>query len=315
MKHLDLFSGIGGFALAAQWAGMQTAGFSEVEPFCCKLLEKRFPGVPNYGDIKKYEEWEIEEQIDIITGGFPCQPASQAGKRRGTEDDRWLWEYIIGAIRRFKPGKLLLENVIGLANLGELGGDFKVESKVLQRLEESDLYQKIFSRQEILLLARIIGDLEKAGYKLPETREGIPIVLIIPACAKNAPHRRDRVWIIAYSHSRRLERTKEKRRNGINVIGENSTAPNTDINRSTPRLPRPIKRDEGFSGKFNNSREEQNRWETSWHEIATRFCRVDARLPKRLDKSGGQVNRLRGLGNAIVPQIAYEILKGIAEGR
>ena len=61
MKHLDLFSGIGGFALAAQWAGMQTMGFSEVEPFCCKLLEKRFPGVPNYGDIKKYEEWEIEE--------------------------------------------------------------------------------------------------------------------------------------------------------------------------------------------------------------------------------------------------------------
>jgi DNA (cytosine-5)-methyltransferase 1 len=114
LKHLDLFSGIGGFALAAKWVGgIETVAFSEIDPYCCKVLEKNFPGVKNYGDIRNVKE----KDVWLLTGGFPCQPFSISGKRRGKEDDRYLWPEMFGVIREAKPTWIICENVLNFVNM------------------------------------------------------------------------------------------------------------------------------------------------------------------------------------------------------
>jgi DNA (cytosine-5)-methyltransferase 1 len=107
---LDLFSGIGGFALAAKWAGIQTIGFSEIDPFCCELLAKRFPGIPNFGDIRNVKGESIGH-VDLITGGFPCQPFSVAGDMRGTSDERYLWPEVVRLAGETRPDFVIGENV------------------------------------------------------------------------------------------------------------------------------------------------------------------------------------------------------------
>lgn len=111
--HLDLFSGIGGFALAAAWAGFKTIGFSEIDEYAVQVLKKNFPKIPNYGDVRNVPTI----RCDLITGGFPCQPFSYAGKRRGSEDDRYLWPAMLDVIARCKPSWVLGENVPGISDL------------------------------------------------------------------------------------------------------------------------------------------------------------------------------------------------------
>lgn len=106
VRHLDLFSGIGGFALAAEWAGWETIGFSEVEDYAKRVLERRWPNVPNHGDVRKMRGVEC----DILTGGFPCQPYSVAGKQRGDKDERDLWPEMLRIIRESKPAWIIGEN-------------------------------------------------------------------------------------------------------------------------------------------------------------------------------------------------------------
>lgn len=103
MKHLDLFSGIGGFALAARWAGIETIGFVEIDPFCQKVLRKHWPEVKIVGDIHEVTETTFERPVDVITGGFPCQPFSVAGKRKGADDDRYLWPAMLDVIKAYRP--------------------------------------------------------------------------------------------------------------------------------------------------------------------------------------------------------------------
>jgi len=197
MLHLDLFSGIGGFSLACQWAGIETIGFVEIDKYCQKVLRKHWPDVPIVEDIRdverikeivanatrgRFEQRQVwREQANdlgkvyqnrgggiavaesptlLITAGFPCQPFSVAGKRGGKEDDRYLWPETLAVIKAVKPTWVLLENVTGIINLA---------------------------------LDTVLSDLEGAGYAT-ET-------LIIPACAVNAWHRRDRVWIICHASS------------------------------------------------------------------------------------------------------------------
>src|SRR5689334_7839605 len=112
MKHLDLFSGIGGFALAARWAGFETFLFCEIDPFCQKVLNKNFPKVPIFGDIKFLSVQY--HQVDILTAGFPCQPFSVAGKQKGKNDDRYLWPETFRIIKLSHPHWLILENVPGI---------------------------------------------------------------------------------------------------------------------------------------------------------------------------------------------------------
>jgi len=165
MVHLDLFSGITGFALAASWVWGEEHEihcFVEIDPFCQKVIKKHWPGVPIHGDIKTYEH--NGTKIDLLTGGFPCQPFSVAGKQRGKADDRALWPEMLRIIKEAKPRWIIGENVTGIVNM------------------ELDNY---------------VSDLEAEGYEVQP--------FIIPACAVDAPHRRDRVWIVGHTSSGRCD--------------------------------------------------------------------------------------------------------------
>lgn len=164
MKHLGLFEGIGGFSLAARWMGWETVAWCEWNEYCQKVLEYHFPEAEGYGDITKTDFKKYANTIDILTGGFPCQPYSSAGKRLGKEDDRHLWPEMLRAIREIQPRWIVGENVHGLINWN--GG---------------------------LVLKEIKVDLEASGYKVMP-----PIIL--PAEGVGAGHLRERVWIIAHAN-------------------------------------------------------------------------------------------------------------------
>jgi DNA (cytosine-5)-methyltransferase 1 len=156
MRLLDLFSGIGGFSYAAEKliGGYETVAFCEMDEFCQKVLKKHWPQVPIFDDVRTIDAARLG-RIDIVTGGYPCQPFSQAGRRQGEEDERHLWPEMLRIIKSCQPRYVLAENVAGHVTMG---------------------------------LDQVLTDLEDQGYT---TR-----AIIVPACAKNAPHRRDRVWII-----------------------------------------------------------------------------------------------------------------------
>lgn len=164
MKHGSLFSGIGGFDLAAQWMGWTNVFHCEINEFGRKVLNYYWPESISYEDIKKTDFTPHRGHIDILTGGFPCQPYSVAGKRKGKEDERHLWPEMLRAIREIKPRYIVGENVGGIVSWN--GG---------------------------MVFEEVQTDLEVEGYEV--------WAFILPACAKNAPHRRDRVWFIAYSNS------------------------------------------------------------------------------------------------------------------
>lgn len=158
--HLDLFSGIGGFALAAEWAGFRTIGFSEIDPYSSAVLAKRFQG-PNYGDVRGVWAQGLG-RVDLLTAGVPCQPTSFAGKQKGEADPRWLWPAALRVLRDVGPTYAVFENPTAIITLH--GG-------------------RAFNR--------IISGFYTLGYSVWWEP--------LPACAAGAPHRRDRLFIVAYS--------------------------------------------------------------------------------------------------------------------
>ncbi|WP_345212036.1 DNA cytosine methyltransferase [Mucilaginibacter gynuensis] len=176
MKHASLFSGIGGFDLAAEWVGWDNIFHCEWNTFCQQVLKFHFPKSKSYDDITKTDFTIWRGLIDVLTGGFPCQPYSLAGQRKGKADERHLWPQMLRAIREIRPRWVVGENVFGLVNWN--GG---------------------------MVFNEVQADLEAEGYEV------FPYVL--PACAVNAPHRRDRVWFVAYARgyghqSRRLRQNR-----------------------------------------------------------------------------------------------------------
>lgn len=173
MRSIELFAGIGGIALAAEWAGIETVAFCEREPFCHKVLNKHWPDVPIFDDVRTLNKKALEERgidvgtIDIISGGFPCQPYSIAGQRKGTEDDRDLWPEMFRIIEELRPTWIVGENVANFANME---------------------------------LDRTLFDLESIGYT------GGAVVL--PACSVGAFHTRERTFIIANSNSKLRKASK-----------------------------------------------------------------------------------------------------------
>lgn len=193
LTHLSLFSGIGGLDLAAEWAGFRTVGKCEWADYPRAVLEKHWPGMPRWRDIRTLTGDDFYAKtglrtVDVISGGFPCQPFSTAGKRRGKEDDRYLWPEMLRVISEILPSWIVGENVAGLVSMVESNQKFRVESRTINRLPDQDHYEAVLSRQEDALLVQIIEDIERIGYEVQ--------AFVIPACAVGAPHRRDRVAIV-----------------------------------------------------------------------------------------------------------------------
>lgn len=287
-----LFSGIGGFELAAQSVGIDVRWICEIDKFCQGILRKTFKGVTLYDDVRELQAIDDLERVDIITGGFPCQPFSVAGQRRGKEDDRDLWPAMFAVIKAVRPTWVVGENVAG------------------------------FVRME---LDRTISDLEGAGYACR--------AFIIPACAVGAPHRRDRVWIVAHSSSSQDEQRERRsvaeaagagrREHTAAGAGRADVANAHSERQQQPRWPeREEWRRAGNSGAavpnaIGSGRQKQRGAEQSKKEQpwAERRCwwppepgvgRVVNGLPHRVD-------RLRALGNAIVPQVAERIFTALLQ--
>lgn len=160
MKHLGLFEGIGGFSLAARWMGWETVAWVEIDPDCQKVLVKNFPYANRHGDIKATDFTQYSGQIDIITGGFPCQPFSTAGKRKGTNDDRSLWSEMLRAIKEVRPRFVVAENVYGIVSmeldniLADLEGEgYQAETFILPACSVGAKHQ----RKRVWIIANIDG--------------------------------------------------------------------------------------------------------------------------------------------------------------
>jgi DNA (cytosine-5)-methyltransferase 1 len=338
MNHGSLFSGIGGFDLAAEWMGWNNTFHCEWMPFPRKVLSHYFPNSISYEDITKTDFYIHRGAIDILTGGFPCQPYSSAGKRLGKEDERHLWPHMLRVISEIKPTYVVGENVRGLTNWN--GG---------------------------VVFEEVCTDLENQGYTVQ------PILL--PACSVGAPHRRDRVWFVAYSNGAMFRTEKygsircengeseSKGAQGIyNAVGSNGnsgTATNSDsirqhqcecdneeqpserrfnalndtnendgqgnvTNTLCERLQRSIQTRKHDVIEWNRQ-DKKNEQHLHSFKSKLRFenfptqppiCSGDDGLPTELDGitfPKWRQESIKGYGNAIVPQVAYEIFKVIAE--
>jgi DNA (cytosine-5)-methyltransferase 1 len=260
--HLDLFSGIGGFALAARWNGYRTVGFCDNEPYAQAVLKKHWPDVPCHKDIREVRG-ELYAGVTLLTGGFPCQPFSLAGKQRGTADDRYLWPEMLRVIREAGPTWIVGENVAGIVNMA---------------------------------LDQVHADLEAEGYEVES--------VIVPACAVDAPHRRDRVWIIArdMADTNGGQFSKcESERKSVQMFSESSQRICDVANAKESGLEGwNIQGASHMEGRF---REGCGAVQTNWLPEPN-VGRVAHGVPNRVAK-------LRGLGNAIVPQVASEIIRCI----
>ena len=179
MKVLDLFSGIGGFSLGLEAAGMETVAFCEKDAFCRKVLAQHWPNMPIHEDIRDLDGQSYRGTVDVVCGGFPCQPFSVAGLRQGKDDDRHLWPEMLRVIRECQPRWVIGENVSGFIRMA---------------------------------LDDVCADLEREGYEVR--------TFVLPACAVDARHRRDRVWIVGYTGSENRRRDTDGRRSqGVEVGG------------------------------------------------------------------------------------------------
>lgn len=185
MTHASLFSGIGGAEIAAAWLGWENLFHCDVNEFGLKVLRYWFPSSAEYNDIRRTDFSIWRGRVGVLSAGFPCQPFSLAGKRRGADDDRFLWPETIRAIREIRPAWFVGENVFGLASM-VLPGEVSDVAGDPCLFGEGDAYAEVRQRY---VLDRICGDIEEAGYTVQP--------LVIPACAVGAPHRRDRIWLVA----------------------------------------------------------------------------------------------------------------------
>jgi DNA (cytosine-5)-methyltransferase 1 len=295
MTHGSLFSGIGGFDLAAEWSGYTNLFNCEWEEFPRKVLKHHFPNAEQFGDIKEFNATAYSGRLDILSGGFPCQPFSVAGKRKGSEDERHLWPQMLRVIGECQPRWVVGENVRGLV-----------------------------SWSDGLVLEEVYSDLEALGYSVQS--------FIIPACATNAPHRRDRVWIVAHSdnfgtRSRLGEIQSENGEvsewnNDAKLSDTDSrNAPDTDSGRCKRSIPtgvydkqkRKIRQD-GEAIKYIS--QDWNGVQFENFPTVPPICRGDDGLPKELDGitfPKWRRESIKAYGNAIVPQVAHRIFESIKD--
>ena len=270
LKILDLFSGIGGFSLGLESTGhFETAAFCEIEPYCQKVLKKHWPNVPIFDDIRKLKGKDIGA-IDIITGGYPCQPFSVAGKQKAEQDPRHLWPEYFRLIQELRPTWVIGENVSGHIKLG---------------------------------LDSVLEDLASEGYS---TR-----TFSISAVSIGANHKRERIWIIANSNgSKFLEENSSVRSESTESIRSNIGSICENISKTNDVANTDSKRGCLWETKWQDAedvRQSPRGEETfGWWNIEPRVGRVAHGIPKRVD-------RLKTLGNSVVPHIPYYIGQAIVE--
>ena len=226
MTHASLFSGIGGAELAASWLGWTNMFHCEINPFGRKVLEYWFPNTISYEDITKTDFTEWRGRIDVLTAGFPCQPFSVAGQRKGADDDRYLWPQVVRAIHEIRPAWVVGENVAGILTMVQPSEEVEVGSG-FTLFGETDR-KRVLLRQEYVI-ETVCRDFEREGYEVRP--------FVIPACAVGAPHRRDRVWIVARrtapdSADTRSETLQCGREDGVYAAGVTSYP---DLNRQRER--------------------------------------------------------------------------------
>jgi DNA (cytosine-5)-methyltransferase 1 len=287
MTHASLFSGIGGFDLAAEWMGWENIFHCEWNPFGQKVLAHHFPNSKSYNDITKTNFSIHAGQIDVLSGGFPCQPYSSAGKRLGKEDERHLFPEMLRTIKEVKPTWVVGENVLGIVNWG--GG---------------------------LVFEEVQTDLENQGYEVQ--------AYILPACGKNAPHKRERTWFIAHSISiggNKINRFTNGESNVINKISEARNVANTNSNGFQGSIQQKCNDKQRGNKQVINASQHLYSYESrmeaeGWENFPTQsaLCGGDDGIPKELDNitfSKWKNESIKAYGNAIVPQVAYEIFKAI----
>jgi DNA (cytosine-5)-methyltransferase 1 len=265
MTHGSLYSGIGGWLLAARWAGIDNIFTCEIDKFCNKVLDKHFPNTDRHHDIKEADFKKYRGTIDIISTSDPCQPFSFAGKRGGKADDRYLWPETIRVIREIKPSYVVFENVPGFISLG---------------------------------FETVASDLEAEGYTVES--------FIIPACAVGAWHRRDRLWIICYTTKQgfqdgggppmgEYEGTEQELKRSYSIHRELQNVSDTEV--------QGLEGENTKGGTCPDGWNMQQPW-SDWWTTEPNVGRVAHGIPSRVD-------RLKSLGNSIVPQIAYIIFEAI----
>lgn len=219
MNHASLFSGIGGAEVAASMMGWQNLFHCEIQEFPRKVLDYWFPNSESYEDITKTDFHQWQGKVDVLTGGFPCQPFSLAGRRKGADDNRYLWPQMLRAIRQIHPTWVVGENVAGIKTM--------VESCQVTHMGRTDyLFEEnhLYREESRFTLDKICADLEAEGYSVQ------PIV--IPACAIGAPHRRDRVWIVAHRSDPRAETVQQE---GQDEICSARPSPHTQCDGHSPQ--------------------------------------------------------------------------------
>ena len=327
MNHISLFSGIGGFDLASEWIGWNNVASCEINPFGRKVLEHYWPDALHHDDVHTFTKKLLDEKIKgwnskdiILSGGFPCQPYSNAGKRKGKEDERHLWPEMLRIIREVRPRWIVGENVRGLVNWN--GG---------------------------MVFDEIHFNLENLGYEIQS--------FILPACSKDAPHRRDRIWIVAHTNdtntgsenrgnkgtSKEIRRQKTgdvlgTLRNVGNVTDTDNarTDKQMRINKKQPKKNkgRGIKSQSKFGAfggnatdtaskrrgqnngkrksRFVDQKSKGNNWEN--FPIESPICGGNDGISRELDGitfPKWRNESIKAYGNAVVPQVVFEIFKAI----
>ena len=273
LTHLSLFSGIGGLDLAAEWAGFTTVGQCEFADYPTKVLEKHWPDVPRWRDVRTLTKESFYERtglrtVDVISGGFPCQPFSVAGKQKGKEDDRYLWPEMLRVIRELRPRCVVGENVPGIIKIAA---------------------------------GQVVKDLERAGYHV--------VVFNFEAAAVGAWHRRSRFFFVGIAEGRLASDAESER-------SEGQPSARTAEQDEKPREMQP---DAGYSdgtdvhntvcGRFTRI----NRRCESQELADGRLWAAEPGVGRVVDGLPCRVERIRALGNAVVPQQAYPIFRALAE--
>jgi DNA (cytosine-5)-methyltransferase 1 len=349
--HGSLFSGIGGPEIAAEEMGWKNMFHCEINPFGRKILDYWFPNSKSYEDITKTNFTEWRGKINVLTGGFPCQPFSCAGQRKGAEDDRYLWPEMLRAIREIQPDWVVGENVAGILSMVQPGSETALgrEESLFGEVDR----KRILHRQEYVV-ETVCNDLEREGYSVQP--------LLIPACAVGAPHRRDRVWFVAHRTDARLEDVRRTREDDIlsagNVTDSNSKKlqERIKVRRRKNQEKAGTRVDDGVE-RFGNMRyapysdnerlqvfnisqrndAEKRKIEeryleqyssdvrralhsTPWDDFPTQspVCRGNDGVPVNVDNltipfTKWRQESIKGYGNAIVPQVILEIFKAIEE--